>query len=205
MIPDFLKRYVGRRREFWRDGSLGLVVLNPIRFFLDPEYKGYMPQAEEVFGRLMGLAKDFLAAGRPVYIVRQACQPGECDFIQRWWGYPVYAGSPEAELFGAWQSLPVAVIDKGHYSAFHGTYLDSALQGDGVDVLVVAGVHADLSVLATAFDAVKFGFVPVVPWDGVASVGDELTRSSLVVMAHACAFVAAVEDIRRMVSGSGSA
>jgi nicotinamidase-related amidase len=204
MIPEFLKRYVGRRQEFWRDGNLGLVVLNPIRFFLDPAYKGYMPQAERIFESLLGLARDFLRVGLPVYVVRQACQPGGCDFIQRWWGYPVYAGSPEAELFGQWQSLPVPVIDKNHYSAFHGTYLDNALLGDGVDVVVVAGVHADLSVVATVFDAVKFGFIPVVPWDGVASLDEELTRSSLVVMAHACAFVSSVADIRS-VAGSGVA
>jgi len=53
------------------------------------------------------------------------------------------------------------VITKWHPSAFASTRLDGFLRSQGVNVLIIAGVHAHCCVRETAGDAVKAGY-PVV-------------------------------------------
>jgi nicotinamidase-related amidase len=50
------------------------------------------------------------------------------------------------------------VVDKGRYSAFHRTDLDSQLKALGVDTLIVCGVLTDVCVLGTVFDAFALGY-----------------------------------------------
>ncbi|MGO4313069.1 isochorismatase family cysteine hydrolase [Pseudomonas sp. KB_15] len=50
------------------------------------------------------------------------------------------------------------IIDKGRYSAFHRTDLDTRLKALEVDTLIICGVLTDVCVLTSVFDAFALGY-----------------------------------------------
>ncbi|VVP93709.1 Peroxyureidoacrylate/ureidoacrylate amidohydrolase RutB [Pseudomonas fluorescens] len=69
------------------------------------------------------------------------------------------AGTRQVEIIDTLTPLPhEPVIDKGRYSAFHRTDLDTRLRALAVDTLIVSGVLTDVCVLSTVFDAFALGY-----------------------------------------------
>jgi nicotinamidase-related amidase len=69
------------------------------------------------------------------------------------------AGTRQVEIIESLAPRPEeAVIDKGHYSAFHRTDLDARLKALEVDTLVICGVLTDVCVLSSVFDAFALGY-----------------------------------------------
>mgnify|MGYP003396748941 FL=1 len=69
------------------------------------------------------------------------------------------AGTRQVEIIERLAPRPdELVVDKGRYSAFHRTDLDSQLKALGVDTLIVCGVLTDVCVLGTVFDAFALGY-----------------------------------------------
>jgi len=57
------------------------------------------------------------------------------------------------------------VITKQYPSAFFGTSLDAALNGMGIDTLIITGVTTSGCIRATCVDAMSNGFIPIVVAD----------------------------------------
>ncbi len=75
------------------------------------------------------------------------------------------------------------VITKRTYSAFDGTGLDRALKGTynskGTDALIITGLHTNICVRHTSYDAFVRGFELIVPKDGVEAFTEEEQSSGL--------------------------
>jgi nicotinamidase-related amidase len=75
------------------------------------------------------------------------------------------------------------VITKRTYSAFDGTGLDRALKGTynskGADALIITGLHTNICVRHTSYDAFVRGFELIVPKDGVEAFTEEEQSSGL--------------------------
>jgi nicotinamidase-related amidase len=71
------------------------------------------------------------------------------------------------------------VIDKPGYSSFAGTDLESRLRALDVEGVMLAGVTANVCVLATLLGAVDLGFDCLVVADGIAAVSSATTSSVL--------------------------
>jgi nicotinamidase-related amidase len=75
------------------------------------------------------------------------------------------------------------VITKRTYSAFDGTGLDRALKGTynskGTDALIITGLHTNICVRHTSYDAFVRGFELIVPKDGVEAFTEEDQNSGL--------------------------
>jgi len=67
---------------------------------------------------------------------------------------------------------PAAVVDKGRYSAFVASPLQSVLQERGATTLVISGAETDICVLATVLNGIDLGYRIVVAADAVCSSVD---------------------------------
>lgn len=68
---------------------------------------------------------------------------------------------------------PATVVDKGRYSAFIDSPLQSVLRDRGATTLVVSGAETDVCILATVLNAVDLGYRVVVAADAICSSVDE--------------------------------
>jgi len=69
------------------------------------------------------------------------------------------AGTRQVEIIEQLAPQPgELIIDKGRYSAFHRTNLDTLLKTLEVDTLVICGVLTDVCVLSSVFDAFALGY-----------------------------------------------
>lgn len=69
------------------------------------------------------------------------------------------AGTRQVEILEQLAPRPAEwVVDKGRYSAFHRTDLDSRLKALKVDTLIISGVLTDVCVLSSVFDAFALGY-----------------------------------------------
>jgi nicotinamidase-related amidase len=67
---------------------------------------------------------------------------------------------------------PATVVDKGRYSAFIDSPLQSMLRKRGTTTMVVSGAETDVCVLATVLNAVDLGYRVVVAADAICSSVD---------------------------------
>ena len=68
------------------------------------------------------------------------------------------------------------MVPKHRWSAFHGTYLETALRTRGVDTLVLCGGSTDVGVAATAYAARDLSYSLVMPEDACTSPEDDNHR-----------------------------
>jgi nicotinamidase-related amidase len=61
------------------------------------------------------------------------------------------------------------VVPKHRWSAFHGTYLETALRTRGVDTIILAGGSTDVGVASTAFAARDLDYNLVIASDACTS------------------------------------
>ena len=82
----------------------------------------------------------------------------------------ITGGTPEARVVA--ELSPRAedfVVPKHRWSAFHGTYLESALRARGIDTVVLMGGSTDVGIASTAFAARDLGYNVVIVSDACTS------------------------------------
>jgi ureidoacrylate peracid hydrolase len=83
-----------------------------------------------------------------------------------WWRPKVVAGEWSGEIVSELAPRPEDfVVPKYRWSAFAGTYLDSALRVHDVTTIVLAGGATDIGIAATAFSAKDLDYDLVIPRD----------------------------------------
>ena len=83
---------------------------------------------------------------------------------------PLLASGPETEIVAALAPRPEDfVVPKHRWSAFHGTYLDTALRARGIDTLVLCGGSTDVGIASTAFAARDLDYNLVIVSDACTS------------------------------------
>jgi nicotinamidase-related amidase len=79
---------------------------------------------------------------------------------------------------------PAAVIDKGRYSAFIDSPLQSVLRQRGASTLIVSGAETDICVLATVLIGVDLGYRIIVTADAVCSSVDATHDALMTLYGH---------------------
>jgi nicotinamidase-related amidase len=137
----------------------------------------------------MGEAMEVLARGaaarRRAASEHKPATPG----APRGFGLPsssCLAGSLSARIVDALApGADEPVIDTRWSDGFAGSALDGALRARGVTSLVVTGTMTDIGVLATVIGAFNREYRVTVVGDGVATLGPEIQRAALDIVARA--------------------
>jgi len=103
---------------------------------------------------------------------------------------PLFRGLAESKAVvrGTWGAAPVeglepqkgdVVIEKMRMNGFHGTKLDTVLQGYGIDSLVITGAWTNFSIEHTARHGADSGYEVVVATDGTSTINDEWQNAGI--------------------------
>ena len=135
----------------------------------------------------LALAGAARAAGVPCVFVRLITrEKDETPFLREWNsrrgmdGPPLCReGTPGADFVGPQPEGGELVFSKKRYDAFHGTGLDAALRGEGIDTLVVAGLTTECCVDATVKSAFERDYHVFVVSDATACHAPGLQEAAL--------------------------
>jgi gluconolactonase len=103
---------------------------------------------------------------------------------------PLFRGLAESKAVvrGTWGAAPVDglepqkgdfLVEKMRMNGFHGTKLDTILQGHGIDSLVITGAWTNFSIEHTARHGADSGYEVVVATDGTSTINDEWQNAGI--------------------------
>ncbi|KAK3144198.1 hypothetical protein QOZ80_4AG0309970 [Eleusine coracana subsp. coracana] len=194
--PKYYAKYETRRRDP-NPRAAALLVID-----VQGHFASLAAPAMPAIARTVALCR---AAGMPVIYTRHVDPVPRLAPLDEWWpGDRIDAGTPAAELLpGAGRRAPGdLVVEKSTYSAFHGTGLEEALRGAGVEEVVVVGVMTNLCCETTARDAFVRGFRVFFSADATATVSRDLHEATLANLAYGFAYIV---DCNRLEAALGKA
>jgi gluconolactonase len=103
---------------------------------------------------------------------------------------PLFRGLAESKAVvrGTWGAAPAeglepqkgdVVVEKMRLNGFHGTKLETILQGYGIDSLVITGAWTNFSIEHTARHGADSGYEVVVATDGTSTINDEWQNAGI--------------------------
>jgi ureidoacrylate peracid hydrolase len=104
-------------------------------------------------------------------------------------------GSEGAEFTGPGPRGGELVFSKRRYNAFHGTGMDAALRGEGIDTLVVAGLTTECCIESSVRAAFERDYHVFVVGDATACYRPALHQAALGALALNCATILPADDI----------
>ncbi|MGW0555830.1 isochorismatase family protein [Streptomyces sp. NPDC002926] len=174
-----------------------LLVLNMQGFFLRPYTRGTSPLTP-----LLANCSALLTTCRRlrvpvVHTVQPGTQaPGERGLLTDFWGKGLDDALEDAAI--ADEVAPDAsgcVLSAWRYSAFFGSGLERQLRSEGRDQLVICGVYAHLSGVATALDAFSHNLEVFLAADAVADFSAHKHRAALTWATSCCAVAKATAEL----------
>src|ERR1700687_15421 len=135
---------------------------------------------QNVVEKVKQLATAMRKAGGVVIHIHYIVEPGAPGLKLN---APLFRGLAESKAVvrGTWGAAAVdglapqkgdIVAEKMRVNAFHGTKLDSILQGCGIDSLVITGAWTNFSIEHTARHGADAGYEIVVATDGTSTIDD---------------------------------
>jgi ureidoacrylate peracid hydrolase len=198
----------GDLKAWLAPGRTALLLIDMQADFADPE--GAMAEsgadmiaAQAAVKKAERLADAARQAGIACIFVRLVTRPeDETSFLAEWNrrrhddGAPLCReGSKGAEFTGPKPQGGELVFSKRRYNAFHGTGLDTALRGEGIDTLVVAGLTTECCIDSSVRAAFERDYHVFVVEDATACYQPGLHRSALTALALNCATILPSDDV----------
>lgn len=178
-----------------------LIVIDPQRYFLDPEGRAFLPAAPAILPNVQRLIDAARAHDVPIAYTRHAHRrDAPTGQMGRWWkGKLPWEGEPEGELVEPLQPrADEPVFRKERYSAFAGTGLAEWVAERTIDALVLCGVTTNLCVETTARDAFLRDLQPIVVEDATAAKTPEYHAASLLNLKYGFAKIITTEQFLRL-------
>lgn len=167
-----------------------LLVLDMQRFFLEPESHAFIPSGRTIIPGNKETIKEF---NGPVIFTKHL-KGSTGNLMNEWWNDTI--DGELSDIVPELQLHTKTVIEKEHYSAFHGTELEKNLREEGIDSIVITGVLSDLCCESTARDAFMRGFKVYFTADLTATATEERHLSTLKVISNAFGEVISSKELR---------
>jgi gluconolactonase len=142
---------------------------------------------QNVVENVKNLAAAMRNAGAIVIHIHYIVEPGAPGLKLN---APLFRGLAESKAVvrGTWGAAPTEglepqkgdiVVEKMRMNGFHGTKLETILQGYGIDSLVITGAWTNFSIEHTARHGADSGYDVVVATDGTSTVSDEWQNAGI--------------------------
>jgi nicotinamidase-related amidase len=179
------------------------VLTNDLQYDLVNKDERRRAVVYEVVPRLAGFLTAMRELGALVVHLQLINRP-EDPRAERYDGWlPATADSPGRAVLAELVAPGDALVVKHQASGFFETELDKLLHTEGVQDLVVVGMHTQICVQTTAADAFFRGYNVAVPREGVISMSEEDLRRALDWIGSFCGGVITMaETLERTEAGS---
>jgi gluconolactonase len=142
---------------------------------------------QNVVENVKNLATAMRKAGAIVIHIHYIVEPGAPGLKLN---APLFRGLAESKAVvrGTWGAAPAdglepqkgdILVEKMRMNGFHGTKLETILQGYGIDSLVITGAWTNFSIEHTARHGADAGYDVVVATDGTSTVSDEWQNAGI--------------------------
>jgi gluconolactonase len=142
---------------------------------------------QNVVENVKNLATAMRKAGAIVIHIHYIVEPGAPGLKLN---APLFRGLAESKAVvrGTWGAAPAEglepqkgdiLVEKMRMNGFHGTKLETILQGYGIDSLVITGAWTNFSIEHTARHGADAGYEVVVATDGTSTVSDEWQNAGI--------------------------
>jgi gluconolactonase len=142
---------------------------------------------QNVVENVKKLASAMRKAGGVVIHIHYIVEPGAPGLKLN---APLFRGLAESKAVvrGTWGAAPVegldpqkgdVLVEKMRMNGFHGTKLETILQGYGVESLVVTGAWTNFSIEHTARHGADAGYDVIVATDGTSTINDEWQNAGI--------------------------
>lgn len=139
-----------------------LLVLDMITDYLTPGRPLFVPRARAIIPALRERLSQARAAGDDVLFVCDRHEPGDPELDV--WPHHAVEGTDGSQVVPELAPLPTErVVTHRTYSAFFESELERTLRERSIETLVITGCATEISLLATATDALMRGFKVEVP------------------------------------------
>jgi nicotinamidase-related amidase len=184
-----------------------LVLLDLQRVFLDPVSPAFIPSWPAAAPRAARLVAAFRAAALPVIRTRHVHPDGDGGgTLGAFFNRLLTGRDPLAAYASGWECGREDVeVQKNRHSAFSADRMERSLAERSVSTVVLAGVQAQLCVLATAVEAGSRDVMPVIAVDAVAAPTREMHVASMQAVSSGLAWLATTKEIAAALEGRGGA
>lgn len=164
-----------------KNPSYALLVVDMLNDFVYGKLK--CTRAKKIIPKIKSLLDVSREKGVPVFYCNDAHLKSDSYEFQLWGPHALKNTKGARIIEDLAPSSSDAIVPKRTYSAFYNTKLDDLLKkkfGDrGPDVLIITGIHTDICVKHTAFDAFVRGYGVILPEDGITSFQEQDHVSAL--------------------------
>jgi nicotinamidase-related amidase len=202
--------------EWNMEGKPALILIHMQHAITDPEGKVGHFHAKAtwesgIIAKQQALLKAFREKGLPVVYVNSTVPPNGWETLPRYGrfhaalrkahsaGRSIVAGTKDTEVLAAVANLPgEPVLGNFIYGVFSGNTggdLKSILDGQGVKVLVMAGVATGMAVMASVLQATDMLYNVIVPSDASIDADGSLHEISMNRIIDDMALVTTTEDV----------
>jgi len=162
--------------------KMALIILDMLNDFVTGDLK--TERATKIIPNLTRLVEAARENGVPVIYSNDAHYENDFEVIRRW-GSHALKGSQGAEVIPELEPKENDfIVEKRTYSGFYETGLDSILRGlyggEGVDTIVLGGLHTHICVRHTSADAFFRGYEIIIASDGVEAFSQSDHEAGLV-------------------------
>lgn len=159
--------------------STALLVVDMQSYFTSRKSHAYIPASRAVLPNIRRLVAAFRERQRPVIYTRHIDRRGCEGVMGIWWGSPIRRSDPASRLDPRMDARGCTVLEKGRYSAFTGTALETILREHGTRTVAITGVMTHLCCETTARDAFIRDLQVAFLMDGTATQDEALHLSTL--------------------------
>ena len=161
--------------------SYAILVVDMLNDFVYGKLK--CTRAKKIIPKIKSLLDVSREKGVPVFYCNDAHLKSDSYEFKLWGPHALKNTSGARIIKDLSPSNGDTVVTKRTYSAFYNTKLDNLLKkklGDkGPDILIITGIHTNICVRHTAFDAFVRGFDIIIPEDGITSFQEQDHIASL--------------------------
>jgi bifunctional isochorismate lyase / aryl carrier protein len=181
----------------------GLLVVDLLRYFVDPRGRCFLPAAPAIVPSIRRLVDAWHGRGAPVFFTRHShAGPDDLGMLGRFFRDYIRLGEPDAEIVeGIVPGTGDPVLRKTTYDAFLGTSLEAELRSRGLEQVLVTGVLTHLCCETTARAAFCRGFEVYLAVDALATSDEQLHLGSLRALADGVAVTMSTREILERCDG----
>ena len=174
-----------------------LLVIDPLRFFVDPSGGSFLPASTAACKNIERLVEAWRGLGATIVYTRHCHRgPSDTGMMGRFYRGYIDCAAPDSALSDCVKPAPgELVIRKNTYDSFLGTNLQQHLERMGIEQVLITGVMTHLCCETTARSAFCRGFEVYVSADATASSTERLHTSALLTLADGVAVVMSTQQV----------
>jgi nicotinamidase-related amidase len=158
-----------------------VIIIDMLNDFVTGELR--TDRAKRIIPQLEKLITSARTHKIPVIFSNDAHYKEDFEVVRKWGGHAI-KGTKGAEVIPQLKPQPDDfIVEKRTYSGFYETGLEPLLRGlysgEGVNTVVLGGLHTNICVRHTSADAFFRGYKIIIPKDGVEAFSDEAQKEGL--------------------------